>query len=294
MVNYPGLSQQQQRGLPALLKPARSFDAKFEDSTHQLWHCETVDGALVLKLCNQETVRHSTFWQGMNSLFAADFPASLAHSDKIYRYVGEQGLLTIPEYIAAESSSFVLASYLDGDDVCSANVSGAMVDTLAEHIAQLHQQRNVTWGAFHHAKFPPEEWSKSLQATLLSLANSHSAPIPDAVLKQALEQAEKLKNTLFSPIMMDLRWDQMLHQQGRLSAVVDMDAFVMGPRELELVLLEYQLNAEQAERFKLRYQKFCKLPDLNEQRFCYRLLLFLMNSLGESDIEKWMNMPIRW
>ncbi len=294
MVNYPGLNQQQQRDLPELLKPASSFEAKFEDSTHQLWRCETVDGPMVLKLCNQETVDNSTFWQGMNGLFATDFPASLADIDKVYHFVGEQSVLTIPEYIASEASSFVLATYLDGDDIFSADVSEVMVDQLADHIAQLHQHRSVNWGAFHNAKFQPQKWSKSLQATLISLANVHSTFIPDAILEHALEQAAESKNTIFSPIMMDLRWDQMLHQQGQLSAIVDMDAFVIGPRELELVLLEYQLNAKQAERFKLSYQAFFKLPDLSEQRFCYRLLLFLMNSLGETDIEKWMNAPIRW
>lgn len=294
MVNYPGLNQQQQRDLPALLKPASPFEAKFEDSTHQLWHCETVDGPMVLKLCNQQTVANSIFWQGMNGLFAADFPTSLADIDKVYHFVGEQSVLTIPEYIASESSLFVLANYLDGDDVSCAEVSGSMAEQLADHIAQLHQHRSINWGAFHHATFPAEKWSKSLQATLLSLAQVHSTFIPDAILEQALEQAAELKTPIFSPIMMDLRWDQMLHQQGRLSAIVDMDAFVIGPRELELVLLEYQLNAKQAERFKNAYQKFCKLPDLGEQRFCYRLLLFLMNSLGETDLEKWLNAPIRW
>jgi aminoglycoside phosphotransferase (APT) family kinase protein len=94
--------------------------------------------------------------------------------------------------------------------------------------------------------------------------------------------------------MMDLRWDQMLHQQGQLSAIVDMDAYVIGPPELELILLEYQLSPEQAERFKAIYLDVADMPDLSAVRHTYRLLLFLMNSLGETDIQKWMSAPSYW
>lgn len=294
VIPYPSLSEQQQEGLPALVKPASLFEAKFEDSTHQLWYCETVDGPMVLKLCNQDTVAQSVFWQGMNGLFTTDFPASLADIDKLYHFVGDHGLLAAPEYIASQASVFVLARYLEGDDVIPTHISNMMVARLAHHIAQFHQQRRVGWGAFHQTAFSAEQWSSRLQSTLVALVELHPTAIPDTILEQALQQASTIKHTAFSPIMMDLRWDQMLHQQGELSAVVDMDAFVIGPRELELVLLEYQLNSTQADLFKQAYQYSAELPDLSEQRYCYRLLLFLMNSLGESDINQWMNAPTRW
>jgi aminoglycoside phosphotransferase (APT) family kinase protein len=133
-----------------------------------------------------------------------------------------------------------------------------------------------------------------LQSTLSSLVELHAITIPEQVLEKALQQAADLNIETFVPIMLDLRWDQMLHQQGQLSAIVDMDAFVVGPRELELVLLEYQLNEHQAGVFIEAYRASAEWPDLTEQRFCYRLLLFLMNSLGETDVNKWMNASIRW
>lgn len=294
MVNYPRLTLSQQQDLPALIQPASLIVAKFEDSTHQLWHCETVDGSMVLKLCNHQTVQTSTFWQAMNQLFDIDFPASLAHIDKTHNFLSEQGELQIPDFIAAEASSFVLVRYLEGEDVDFEHVSDGIVTQLARHLAKIHQSKYSHWGALHRAEFSSAQWSTRLQNTLSSLAKVHPITIPEDVLEQALQQATELNIETFVPIMLDLRWDQMLHQQDQLSAIVDMDAFVIGPRELELVLLEYQLNEHQAALFAQAYQITTDWPDLTEQRLCYRLLLFLMNSLGETDVKKWMNTAIRW
>jgi len=294
LVNYPGLTESQQQDLPELIRPASPFPAKFEDSTHQLWFCDTINGAMVLKLCNHQTIDKSTFWQGMNSLFDIDFPASLAHIEQAHHFLTEYGLLDVPEHIASQASSFVLARYLEGEDVEYESVSPEMVTQLARHIVQLHQHQMSQWGTFKHASFSAEHWPQRLQQTLILLAQSYPITIPQNILNKALEQATNINVDMFMPIMLDLRWDQMLHQQGKLAAIVDMDAYVVGPRELELVLLEYQLNAEQAACFANTYQQTAEMPDLTLHRFCYRLLLFLMNSLGETDITKWMNAPTRW
>jgi hypothetical protein len=294
LVNYPSLTANQQQDLPALIQPASLIVAKFEDSTHQLWHCETIDGPMVLKLCNHQTIQISRFWQGMNDLFEINFPASLAHSDKTHHFLTDEGGLHIPEYIAAQASVFVLARYLEGEDVDFEHVTDDMVIKLARHLAKLHQIQQSNWGAFDHAGFSSTQWSTRLQRTLSALAELHPNTIPQQVLEQAIQQAANLNIDTFVPIMLDLRWDQMLHQQGQLSAIVDMDAVVVGPRELELVLLEYQLNEHQADVFIQAYKANAEWPDLTEQRFCYRVLLFMMNSLGETDVNNWLNRSIRW
>lgn len=230
----------------------------------------------------------------MNHLFEIDFPASLAHINKTHHFLHDEGGLQIPAFIASEASVFVLARYLEGQDVDLEYVSDDMVIQLASHLAKLHHIQQSNWGAFHQIEFSSRQWSTRLHSTLSTLAEVHPTTIAEKILEQALQQAADLNIDTFVPIMLDLRWDQMLHQHGQLSAIVDMDAFVVGPRELELVLLEYQLNQHQADIFAQEYQATADWPDLTEQRFCYRLLLFLMNSLGETDVEKWMNAPLRW
>ena len=291
MVSYPELSAEQQSDLPELLKPASRLPAMFDDSTHQLWLCETFDGPKILKVCNQQSIKNSSFWRGMNSLFNLQFPDSLGHIDKTYQRLLTHSPLTIPQPIAYQASAFVLSDFVQGEDVETAIVNDAMVKQLAEHLAKLHYVKQNSWGALHHADLDSQDWSKRLHQTLVILLESHPNEMPSDLVEMALEQAKNDHADIFVPIMFDLRWDQFLHQQGQLSAVVDLDAFVFAPRALELIMLEFLLNESQAEIFKIHYQHHHTMPDLSQVRTSYRLLLFLMNVLGEGNIEAWMRSP---
>ena len=266
----------------------------FEDSTHQLWRCDTVDGPMILKVCNQENVKESAFWRGINKLFNANFPGSLQHIAVISQQIAAISPLTIPGTIAAKANNFVLARWLDGDAVEPEKVTDKMVILLAEHLGQLHQHTKETWGEFHQPSLSVEQWPIRLHDVIETLAESHRNAIPGDILNSALQQAKTVHINKFVPIMPDLRWDQFLQQNGELSALVDLDAFVFGPRELELVLLEYILTAQQAEQFKTQYQQYQTIPDLNHVRTAYRLLLFLMNVLGEPSLKNWLEVPVKF
>ena len=74
MLTYPSLTANEQLTLPALITEPKAMPRKFHDSTHQLWHCETAESAMVLKVCDHQAVAQSGFWQILNLLFEADFP----------------------------------------------------------------------------------------------------------------------------------------------------------------------------------------------------------------------------
>lgn len=287
-LSYPLLSQQQQKHCPTLKQAAQPLPVLFEDSTHQLWHCETVDGPMALKICNQEIIQQSSFWRGMNRLFKASFPDNLQHITAIYQQIAAISPLAIPDAIAAQANSFVLATWLEGEAVALENVSDKMVIQLVQHLGQLHQQTQTRWGSFHQLSLSAKQWPIRLHDTINTLAEEHTSPIPDDTLNLALQQAKAIQVDEFVPIMPDLRWDQFLQQNDQLSALVDLDAFVYGPKELDLVLLEYLLSEQQAEIFKKHYQQYVEIPDLTVLRLPYRVLLFLMNVLGEQSLDSWL------
>ncbi len=296
MAIYPKLTAEQQKKLPTLIK-ATPVPALFEDSTHQLWQCDTVEGELMLKVCNVDNVQTSSFWQAMTLLFNVDLPQQLGDFCPVYQQLSELSPLVIPNYIAAGSyegdeSAFILNKVVAGTMVTTDVVDDDMVVKLAQHISPLHQQQQASWGTLLDANFPARNWSQQLQTTLNTLAENQAIPSP--LLAEALSQAALISVDYFVPIMPDLRWDQFLCDEGRLSALVDLDAFVYAPRELELVLLEYILDWQQAALFIAHYQQTHSLPDLSKVRTAYRLLLFMMNVLGEQDIEVWMQSPKRF
>ena len=227
-------------------------------------------------------------------LFKASFPDNLQQIATIYQQIAAISPLMVPETIAAQANSFVLASWLEGETVEAEKVTDTMVIQLAEHLGQLHQQTQTIWGAFHQPNLSTEQWPIRLHDTIKTLAENHSSSIPTDILNTALQQAKAIQVDAFCPIMPDLRWDQFLQQNNQLSALVDLDAFVFGAKELELVLLEYLLSKQQAEIFNRHYQQYLELPDLTPNRTAYRVLLFLMNVLGEQDLDNWLAIDAYW
>lgn len=248
---------------------------------------------MVLKVCEHQHIEQSAFWRGMNSLFAIGFPASLENIATIYQFVSRVSPLVIPPFIAAQASTFVLARWLPGDILQAEKVTQNTVELLAAHLGLLHTQQQTSWGAIQQPQFTAADWRQRLQDTLQTLAAERSEPLCSEVLQQATEQVNTLVEDCFVPIMPDLRWDQFLTQEATL-ALVDLDAIVYGPRTLEFVLLEYLLDETQAACFVNTYQRYLPVPDLSAVRLAYRLLLFLMNVLGETDLKKWMAAPERF
>ena len=291
--SYPVLSISEQLKLPVLTQVPQLLPSKFEDSTHQLWRCDTELGKLVLKICNHQALPNSVFWLGMNDLFACDFPNSLGEMASTYQFVSEHSPLIIPECIASRAKQFVLARFVKGQDVVPAMIDEQMVISLADHIAAIHKQTSASWGKFGQPEFNPEEWSSKLFSTLMALTEKSTLNIDETVLQQALAQTAEMSVFTFTPVMLDLRWDQLRVLDSGELALIDLDAFCIGPRELELVLLEYLLTEQQHQIFVGRYRRQIDYPDLSNCRLSYQLLLFLMNVLGETDLEAWLQNTIK-
>ncbi|MFW5432304.1 MAG: phosphotransferase [Methylophilaceae bacterium] len=286
---YPLLTQAEQAGLPQLAAAPTLLPSKFEDSTHQIWLCDTADGRMVLKVCDHDAVAQSGFWRGVNDLFSAEFPKNLGQIKYTYALLAKQGLYEVPVFVASSSNRFVLTRYVAGEDIEAAQVTDAMVEELARHVGQLHQYRHQTWGALHAPAYKGGSWNIRLHATLLALAAQSAVAIPKLLLNEVLVQVNHLQETEFVPVMLDLRWDQFRAIDGNNElALIDVDAFVIGPRALELVLLEYVLTPQHFAIFKAAYIANNDWPDYATQKPCYQLLLFLMGVLGETDLAKWM------
>lgn len=288
MFRYPLLTAAEQEDLPKLVAEPSAMPSKFEDSTHQLWHCQTVDGKMVLKVCNHESVAKSHFWLGLNHLFAVDFPKSLENIHLTHDFLMLHGALKVPELVAASANRFVLTRFLPGVDLEATQMDDKWVVRLAKHIAKLHQRTDQQWGSLHAPQFAAEDWASCLHETLRILAGKSDTPIAEPMLSEILTLAKNTQETEFVPMMLDLRWDQLRCLSANDLALIDLDAFVIAPRALDLVLIEYVLSAAQLAIFKWEYCKSHPWLDAAAQKPCYQLLLFLMNILGETNLVDWM------
>ena len=299
MLTYPILTLSEQANLPRLTAAPTALPSQFEDSTHQVFLCDTADGRMVLKVCDEVAVVQSGFWQGLNLLFGADFPNNLAQIQQTHELLAKPGLYAVPDFVASSrgefAHDFVLTRFIEGVDVEASQVTDAMVVQLAKHITQLHQMTHSTWGGLYAPTYQAAEWGERLHDTLLALAAKNAVSVPEALLQDVLSQASQLEETTFVPMMLDLRWDQFRrvgHAQAGVQAdalaLIDLDAFVMAPRALDFVLLAYILTPPQFALFKTTYTTTHDWPDCSAQKPCYQLLLFLMQVLGKTDLAQWM------
>ncbi len=288
---YPLLTSLEQANLPRLTAIPTVLPSKFADSTHYIFLCDTTDGRMVLKVCNEAVITKSGFWHGINNLFDTDFPNSLRVIKQTHDLLSDQGLYAVPEFMAS-NHRFVLTRFVAGENLDAEQVTNAMVVQLAKHIAQLHQTPQSLWGAIHAPIYQVADWHIRLHATLLTLSAESAVVIPGTLLQKVLAQTGQLQKSEFVPMMLDCRWDQFRRignaEPPNELALIDLDAFVIGPRALEFVLLEYVLTPSQFAIFKTAYMANNSWPDYATQKPCYQLLLFLMQVLGETDLEKWM------
>jgi Ser/Thr protein kinase RdoA (MazF antagonist) len=79
-------------------------------------------------------------------------------------------------------------------------------------------------------------------------------------------------------IMADISANQFLYDGGRVSAVVDLDAYVVGPVELELAMLECCISVPAA--FRRGYERHLPLPRFARFRDFYRLWMGVVDIDG--------------
>jgi hypothetical protein len=94
-----------------------------------------------------------------------------------------------------------------------------------------------------------------------------------------------------SPIVMDHGADQYLAEDGRVTALVDMEMLALAPRALDLVALELEMDERSARAFRAGYVSVAPLPDLGAVRRPYRYLVSLLMHHGERTLEHWLDYP---
>lgn len=273
-----------------LHEASKYIPQKYEDSTHKLWSIKGIESNLFLKVCDNTS---SQFWEVMKYLFRLNLQLDISNFHQQYRFIDESTPLKIPELIKAKSrdqgvckqSAFILTSEIEGNEIEDPNLQ--MVSQLAEHLAALHHKKNKQWGTLHNPTFNPQQWRERMIETLKYFSKQEE--IPEKYLNEAFDACQHIASTQFIPLMPDLRWDQFLQIGDKLHALVDLDAFVLAPRELDFVLLEYILTPDQLSHFIQSYTNEHPIPDISQIRPAYRLLLFLMQVLGEPNIDDWMN-----
>lgn len=286
---YLGLNAEPNQ-LPKLLS-SQVRPSLYADSTHQLFDLQTEQGDKILKRLNPNAPNQA-FWFNVRALFGLDLNQHLHHQAWCSQKLSGLTELAIAQIEQAVNPAeglqgFVLAAKLAGETGQASWMTQANIERFAEHLSSLHKVQYSKWGVWHQPQYRLHEWPIKLAQSLKNWMN----PTDHQTWWSVIKQAEAVQMDYAIPTMLDLRWDQFLFEQQQLSALVDLDAFVLAPVELTWVILEYLLDEQQAWWLA---QAYGEVPDLTQVRDAYRLWLFGLNLLGETDLTRWMAAPTRF
>ncbi len=242
----------------------------FEDSSHQIWFYDDAGQRDVIKVLNSVTHDAGPFWLGMKALFDVDLPQQISRFETLYPMVADATELRIPTlkklFLKPSAGLWGLRTdCLPGRAVTAESVTSEMVAQLARHLAGLHQVSFEGFGDITCPEFnrqTHQAWSNHLKTWLEQQATPEKG-VPASECDALLAECDKVFQPdvdagPFGIIMPDLRWDQFLQQDGRLTGLTDLDALVAGPIALDWVLVELLLNENQFDEFCNEYQKWRK------------------------------------
>lgn len=303
----------------------------YKDSSHAIYCLKFAKSSekLVMKLCAEtsfssqdSTARQDTiscqnaFWQGVEHLFNLRICQSLKYVEKKAQWLDSISAFAVSDYLVVDSIAIdsyvysfqIMRCVLDGPlnfdlqtgrlGFQSEELVDRLVTSLSKHLLGTSGQ-DFPRDAFTEADVYlnlADGGSAWWRAKVWSLLQASVKPKISMAewdeLQQVFDQNFPSKVERWKPVVLDFRWDQVLVSE-RLEKItlLDLDALVIAPTELEWVMLEVVLETEVFEKLLLRFQAESSVPQIENHRLVYRALCFAMNLTGESSWQVMRNLP---
>jgi hypothetical protein len=238
------------------------------------------------------------FWGGLHHLFALD-PREVFALEPLNRRITQLSPVPAPLVLrkqVVDGRQTVVVQHMPGTVVTSFRKQPAtLLEDLGRSLASLHAHHFDWYGnPTGQARYPLSSFPRRLAETMRMLVETIYMDEPaivaalDPMYAAALHMAPPEAAVLVMP---DLDASQFLWDGGRLTAVVDTEAYVVGPRELDFIALEYVLDGEGAAAFMRAYSELLPLPPLETVRPLLRYFLRLLEVQDPVDLDTWMAWP---
>ncbi len=272
------------------------LDPGYSGHANDVWLVRTSHEQVVVRAFRG--VLEGPFWEGCRYLFGID-PSRLFNLEPLNALLARCSPIPVPRVLrkgVVDGRQCVVVEYMPGRVLDNfRSQPDCSLEQLGRAMAQIHAHRFEWWGSpVGDLRLPLSEFHLRLIATLCMLISTTYAG--DEKIVAALEPMCAAASVLPTPaagalVMVDLDPTQFLTDGERITALVDTEAYVIAPRELDFVGLEYILDRRTAAAFVCGYQSVLPLPDLAPVRPVYRYLYRLLEVQGDHDLDEWMAWP---
>ncbi|MBO1927803.1 hypothetical protein J3998_09460 [Thiomicrorhabdus sp. 6S2-11] len=277
---------------------AQHLSTPFADSTHRIWALCGEQQQAVLKVADLESVSAQVFWQGMRDLFAWDLVGSYTHLTEIYRFFSSLDGVTVPIlggtcFSLQGKHAALLTEFIDGQALDIQSVDIGDCQNLARYLMVMHQQKHTKVGVLGGSK--TLNLQQFRQRILSFLERSpRLKTLSSNELSSLIEAANHFQTSALVSMVLDLRWDQFMKRKNNELVLLDIDAAISAPVEMDWLMLEAVFPKTHLRALVCEYKQHMTLPNkamLREVRELYRALFCGLGLLGEQEWAWWRDLP---
>lgn len=236
------------------------------------------------------------FWRTLRLLFGIN-PLVTRESVTTYTFLVDISPIPVPNVLqvgVAEEREWLVVQLMEGRPLKDFNdLSDVGLLEFGRNLGSIHARRFATLGnPSGSIRFAPYEFPHRLaNAFRYAVGNYYAGTRLSGMLDEMCKAATELRLPVAGALVMpDISPGQFLKEGGRIAAMIDVDAYVVGPRELDLVCLEFFIDDRAAALISKGYSEICPLPQLEQVRFVYRYLFRLLDMIP-GHVEEWLSWP---
>lgn len=231
----------------------------------------------------------------LNQLFGVD-PRDLQATATAYRFWRKLGTWPVPQplgWVEFEGKRVLRVEFVEGQ-LPSRDFRALDGGLLGQAVARNHGQQSTTFGDVGKKLQQPvtEFYSRAL-AVVKEIAPRYAARNWDGSwpeVEQIFAQVPPAGQAV--PMLLDWSESQFVWRNNFPYALVDVEASVYAPPELDLCFWELLLGtSEQAQKFRAGYATVRPFPDLTPYRDACRLILLALESEGTQPVHEWLRLP---
>ncbi|OAB38309.1 hypothetical protein [Paenibacillus glacialis] len=263
-----------------------------------VWHVRTSQEDVVVRSSGVSEDSDAPFIFGCNKLFGVELNKTF-DLEIINKELSLVSPIPIPKCIrkgVIDGREFVVVTMMVGEKVDLKNVPSSIAYQFGRDLAEIHSNKFTKCGNIKGTlRYSLDEFHLRLFGIIEKIISRFYSD--NKVIADFWETYKDEVTSLPSPdfaafIMVDMDSRQILSDGTRVTSIVDTEAYVIGPKEFDLIALEYNFNQETATSFKLGYQSVTPFPNLSLIRNTYRFFYGLMQVKGPIEINDWMTRPI--
>lgn len=280
------------------IKEIQELSPGYSGHASDVWLVKTLSQEFVVRASRLKEEPNNDFWWGCKNTFGID-PRNVFALENVNDTLIKISSIPIPKVMnkGKTTREYVVVEKLDGQVVSSfIDQPSSVLESLGEGLARIHQLREDFAGnPSGSVRISLDDFHQHLSrcaAELVSRFHSDNEKIT-VMLPKVTEIISSLPHPEYSTfVLVDIDPSQFLANEKEITGLVDTEAYVVAPRELDFIGLEYILDEQSAKDFKIGYEKVLSIPDLSKVRLPYRYFYRLLSVQGDVDLDEWLGYKV--